>query len=193
MRFYSLIKISTVFILLLSFFACENDEHEISKITKSKFLAPTMVGKDVTADYRDSGLLVLKMNAKELKQFEINVPEPYYEAAKGLKVFFYNKEGKQVSTLSAEYGIFYERSQKVEVRYKVVVVNDEGKRMETEKLWWKQNDSIRSDGQVIMYENGKKLVGNKLVATDDFSHMELYDITAVLPFEEPKKDSTNKR
>jgi len=172
---------------LLVFLSCENDQNEINKITKAKAISATMTGKDVCIDYRDSGLIVLTMEAKVLNQFRVNVADPFYEAAKGLKVLFYNKAGKQVSKLSAEYGLYYERAQKVEVRYKVVVVNEEGQRMETEKLFWRQNDSIRSAGQVILWEKGKKIIGNNLVASEDFSHMELFDISAIIPINETKK------
>lgn len=186
MRAYQIILI----LLLCSvafFFSCENDEKEVQKITGNKAILPTMEGKEVDVDYRDSGLVVLKMHANHIKQFERNVAEPYYEADKGLKVLFYDKDGKEVSTLTAEYGIYYQRTQRVEVKYKVVVVNKEGKRLETEKLSWRQNDSIRSEGQVILFENGRKLVGKKLVAAQDFSHMELNDISMSLPVEDTDK------
>ena len=82
-----------------------------------------MEAKDVFVDYRDSGFVVLKMRATHLKQFENNVAEPYYEADHGVKIWFYDKLGKEVSRLSAEYGIYYVNSQRVEVKYKVIVEN----------------------------------------------------------------------
>jgi LPS export ABC transporter protein LptC len=175
-------------VLLSCFFSCQNDVAEIMKITGTKAKLPAMTCKDVDLDYRDSGRIVLKMQAKQIRQYAQNaVPEPYYEADKGLKVTFYDKEGKQVSTLSSQYGIYYEHTQRVEVRHKVVVVNKDGQRLESEKLTWKQNDSIRSEGQVIMWEKNRKLVGKNLVANEDFSHMELTDISAILPIDEEKK------
>lgn len=172
------------FLFLIFIFSCETDENEVNRITRPAGVSPVMISKNVDVDYRDSGLVVLKMQAARIKQFQENVPEPYYEADKGLKVLFFDKAGKQISMLSANYGVYYERSQKVEVRYKVVVENAEGKRLETEKLTWKKNDSIRSEGQVIMWEKNRKLIGKNLVATEDFSHMELNDISAILPIEE---------
>ncbi|MBC7865651.1 MAG: LPS export ABC transporter periplasmic protein LptC, partial [Bacteroidia bacterium] len=158
------------------FFSCENDTQEVLKLTQAKTIAPGMTGKDVVLDYRDSGFLVMKMQAVQLKQFSVGVADPYYEADKGIKVFFYDKEGNQISSMTAQHGIYYEHSKRMEVKYKVVVVNTEGKKLETEKLNWKQGDSVRSEGQVVLWEKNRKLVGTKLVASDDFSHMELNDI-----------------
>lgn len=182
-----------IFIALLVFsFSCETNEQEVEKIAGPKKAFPTITGKDVDVDYRDSGLVRLRMHTGLLKRFDFNVPEPYYEMDSGLRIFFYDKDGKQVSALSARYGIYYENSRRVEVKYNVVVTNQEGKRLETEKLKWREKDSIRNEGQVIMYQNNRRLIGKKLIAAEDFSHMELEDYVIEIPVDELKKEEGKK-
>ena len=185
MRFFSLI-----FFIGLSFFffSCENDEQEVERIAGKKKVIPTITGRDVDIDFRDSGLVKIKMHAGVLKRFEFNVQEPYYEIDSGLVIYFYDKTGKEISSLKSRYGIFYETSKRVEVKYNVVVKNLEGKILETEKLTWRERDSVRNEGQVIMHENGRRLFGEKLIASEDFSHMELENPRIEIPLEDFKNE-----
>jgi LPS export ABC transporter protein LptC len=187
------IFIVIIFAALFSFLSCETDENEVAKITAKKPSFPTLTGKDVDIDYRDSGLVKLKMHAGFLKRYEFNVPEPYYEIDSGLKIIFFDKTGKEISSMSARYGIFYETTKRVEVRYNVVVVNQEGKRLETEKLKWREKDSIRNEGIVYMFQNGRTLRGHKLIASEDFSHMELEDFVIEIPVNDLEKNKEEKK
>lgn len=180
----SFLSIIIFFVLLFSFSSCVNDEQEVERIAGKKEPYPSLVGRDVDVDFRDSGLVRLVMHAGILKRYEFNVQEPYYEIDSGLKIFFYDKDGKQISSLSARKGIYYETSRRAEVKYNVVVENQEGKRLETEKLKWRERDSIRNEGEVIMYENNKRLRGKKLIAAEDFSHMEIEDYIFEIPVPE---------
>jgi LPS export ABC transporter protein LptC len=169
------------FVLLLT--SCQNDLQEVERIAGKKEVFATLSGRDVDMDYRDSGLIRLKLHAGTLKRYEFNVKEPYYEIDSGLKIIFFDKAGNQISTLSSRYGIYYENSKRVEVRYNVVVTNKEGKRLETEKLKWSENDSIRNEGDAYLIENDRRMHGKKLIASNDFSHMELEDYVIQIPVE----------
>ena len=182
--FYICFFYSIIFI----FHSCENDEKEVERVAAKKEVFPVLSGKEVKIEFRDSGLVRLKMQAGRLKRFEQNVKEPYYELDSGLKIVFYDKNGAEVSTLSAKRGIFYESSKRAEVKHKVVVINKEGKRLETEKLMWQEKDSIRNEGDAFLYENNRRLFGKKLIASSDFSHMELEQYVIQIPLEDVEKD-----
>ena len=186
MRFIFFLIFSSV--LWIVFSSCENDEREVARIAAKKETYPVLSGKEVDIDFRDSGLVRLRMHAGILKRFELNVKEPYYEIDSGLKIVFYDKSGAEVSTLSARSGVFYEGSKRAEVRYKVVVTNKEGKRLETEKLMWQDRDSIRNEGDAYLYEDNRRLHGKKLIASNDFSHMELEQYVIQIPVEEFEKE-----
>lgn len=175
------------FSIILTLFSCVNDEKEVAKISPQKQIYPILSGKEVKIEFRDSGLVRIRMHAGSLKKYELNVKEPYYEIDSGLKIVFFDKSGLETSTLSAGKGIFYERSKKAEVKYKVVVVNKEGKRLETEKLFWQEKDSIRNEGEAYLYENNRRLHGKKLIASNDFSHMELEQYVIQIPVEDLEK------
>jgi LPS export ABC transporter protein LptC len=172
--------------------ACQNDVREVERVAGKKESFATISGKEVDMDYLDSGLVRLKLHAGTLKRFEFNVKEPYYEIDSGLKIIFFDKDGKEISTLSSRYGIYYETTKRVEVRYNVVVTNREGKRLETEKLSWRENDSIRNEGDAYLIENDRRMHGKKLIASNDFSHMELEDYVIQIPVETFEKEEQEK-
>lgn len=177
-----------LFSFLFVFFACQNDVRDVERVAGKKEAYATISGKEVDMDYMDSGLVRLKLHAGLLKRFEFNVKEPYYEIDSGLKIIFFDKDGKETSTLSSRYGIYYETSKRIEVRYNVVVTNREGKRLETEKLSWRENDSIRNEGDAYLIENDRRMHGKKLIASNDFSHMELEDYVIQIPVESFEKE-----
>ena len=57
---------------------------------------------------------------------------------KGLKVDFYNPEGKLESYLTAEYGISFPKEKKVKVQRNVEILNTKGETLNTEELIWDQ-------------------------------------------------------
>lgn len=172
----------TVSILILS--SCENKRQDILSIG-SDVQRPTQVGKDISMLYFDSTLVKIKLQAKEMISYTEGVKEPYTELPKGVQVFFYDQKEKPSTTLKADYGIRYDQTHKMEVKYNVEVVNVNGEKLNTEHLIWdEQQKKIISDVFVKITTAKEIIMGNGLVSNQDFTQYEIKDITGNIKLDE---------
>ncbi len=156
------------------FFACQNDTKEIEAATKKQALFPTEHGKKVEILYTDSGQVKVRLTAPVLNDYTYNVPEHYTEMPKGLVVEFFNDSNQLKTTLKANYGIKYEKSKKVEVKYNVVVTNVNGEVLNTEQLFWDENTRKIYTKEFVKITTKKEILkGKGLEANEDFSDWEI--------------------
>jgi LPS export ABC transporter protein LptC len=125
--------------------SCENDIATI-KALNQEFNLPMQTGTNVEITYSDSGLVKIKLIAPELKRFS-RENDPYYEFPKGLKVLFYQPDGKVESHIEADYALFFEKQELWEARNNVVAKNDRTREQPfTEHIFWNQKEeTIYSD------------------------------------------------
>ncbi len=178
----SLKKISTsLFIFFVACFflsACQNDAEEIDKVTKKDDIFPTEHGKKVEILYTDSGQVKVRLTAPVLNDYTYNVKERYTEMPKGLYIEFYNDSNQIKTTLKANYGIKYEQSKKVEVKYNVIVTNVNGEVLNTEQLFWDENTrKIYTKEFVKITTKREVLMGTGMEANEDFTEWEIHNIT----------------
>ena len=114
--------------LLLS---CENDLDKVKLYSKGK-TSPQETAKNIKILYSDSAHLEVVLTAPLLNHYEAE--NPYIEMPKGFKAVFYNDKLEVKSKLDADYGIRYERDQRMEARKNVTVINEKGEKLNTEHL-----------------------------------------------------------
>jgi hypothetical protein len=107
---------------------CENDIEKV-KLLSSRQAEPLESATDIRMLYSDSGKVQVEVLAKELNHYETE--RAYIEMPKGLKANFFDDSMRVKSRLTADYGIRYEREQKMEARKNVVVVNEKGETLNT--------------------------------------------------------------
>ncbi len=87
--------------------------------------------------------------------------EKYEEYPKGILVISYDKEGKELGSITAKYAKKLEDEMLWEARDEVVIVNAEGKKLETEQLFWDMKKKIiYSDRYSRLSDKGQILEGN---------------------------------
>src|SRR4030042_6223333 len=125
--------------------SCENDSATIKALNEDLNM-PSQTGSNVQITYTDSGQIKIKLMAPELKRFS-RENDPYYEFPKGLKVFFYQPDGKVESHIVADYALFYEKQELWEARNNVVAINERTReQLFTEHIFWNQKEeTIYSD------------------------------------------------
>lgn len=171
----------TVGLLICS---CQNDRNEVMAIGK-KPVMPMLVGKEVTMLYSDSTLLKIKLITPQMQQYERDVKEPITIMPKGLYVVFYDNDGKQTTTLKADYGVRYEYSKRMEAKYNVEVVNVNGEKLNTEHLIWdEQKKKIISNSFVKITTAKEIIMGKGLEANQDFSQYEIKEITGSIKLDD---------
>lgn len=160
--------------------SCETNRDEIMAIGK-KVVMPSLTGKDVTMLYSDSTVLKIKLQTPQMLKYEKDVKEPVTIMPKGLFVIFYDEKGKESTTLKADYGVRYEISKRMEVKYNVEVVNVNGEKLNTEHLIWdEQKKKITSDAFVKITTAKEIIMGKGLEANQDFTQYEIKEVTGTI-------------
>lgn len=122
---------------------------------------------------------ILKFEDKHIIQMDGNI-----------KVDFYNESGHHVSVLTAQGGEVDESTQDLQARGTVVVVSDEGARLETERLrWHNETQKILSDTLVTIIREGERVEGIGFESDADLEHWEIREnVTGVVK----RKDALKK-
>jgi hypothetical protein len=165
-----------LFLLMAFYFAftsCETNRDEIMALGK-KVVMPSLTGKDITMLYSDSTILKMKLQTPQMQKYEKDVKEPITIMPKGLFVTFYDNKGKESTTLKADYGVRYEISKRMEVKYNVEVVNVNGEKLNTSDAFVK----ITTAKEIIM--------GKGLEANQDFTQYEIKEVTGTIRVEDNK-------
>jgi LPS export ABC transporter protein LptC len=177
-------KILWLVLCIFSFMtSCQTNRNEVMSIGKNS-ITPQLSGKEVTMLFSDSTVLKIRLQTPQMQKFEKGVKEPMTIMPKGLFVTFFNTQQKVTTTLKADYGIRYERSQRMEVKYNVEVVNVNGEKLNTEQLTWdEQKQKIVSNAFVKITTAKEIITGNGLEANQDFTQYEIKEITGTIRLE----------
>jgi LPS export ABC transporter protein LptC len=141
----------------------------VAKMLKADTMLYTQEGRNVTINYNDSGRLKAKIFAKQLIGYKKDGND-IVRMPKGVTGNFYNDEGKVESYLSAEKGISYQTQKITEVSQNVVVMNNKGEKLNTEKLIWDQKKQIiYTDKFVRITTKNEILTGEGMESKQDFS------------------------
>ncbi|MBB78772.1 MAG: LPS export ABC transporter periplasmic protein LptC [Crocinitomicaceae bacterium] len=172
----SLIKISSVFVLISVLFSCVNDIDKIQKITYSED-APDDVMRELNLFYNDSGYTRIKIYAELAETYMF--PNHITKLKDGVKVDFYSEEGEIVSKLTSIYGEINYETGKFFVRDSVELLNvKKGQRLETEELFWNQNDSIiYTNKNVLIKSNDNSIegLGRGIETTQKFDNYKILE------------------
>lgn len=149
--------------------SCENDLEKVNLVAAQKKY-PVEKAENAEILYSDSALLKARLLATELMRFQDQ--PPYLEMPKGVKLYFYDDNGKASSQLSAGYGkvIQLPDNNIMEARRNVVVVNERNEKLNTEHLTWNQKEgNIKSDAYVKITTADEVLMGEGLESNQDFT------------------------
>ncbi len=172
-----LLRCILALLLCMTFTSCTNDLRDVMALPKTQ-LSPNQVGDTVTMLYTDSAKLKIMVSANRMLVFTDNVSEPFTILPKGVFVTFFDEAEKVSATLKANYGVRYENSKRMEVKYAVEVVNAEGTKLETERLVWDETTRrIYTDAFVRITTATEIIMGKGMESNQDFSKYELKQVT----------------
>jgi LPS export ABC transporter protein LptC len=168
----------SIIVSALLFAACENDMAKV-KLLSNKEAEPVESASNVKILYSDSAKLQSEITAPEMNHYETETP--YLEMPLGLKAIVYDNAGEVKSRITADYGINYQREQRMEVKKNVVVVNEKGEQLNTEHLVWDQKQAkLRSDEFVKITTKDEIIFGTGLEANEDFTKYKIFNIKGTL-------------
>lgn len=151
--------------------ACGNSNEDLDALQQKEKL-PQLISTKITIEYSDSAHLKARIKAPVLKEY--GPPENYTVLPRGVDVYFYDFAGKQTSTMHADSAIIRRNSDLMEAYRNVVVKNEEGEKLSTHTLFWRNSQNpddreLYSYDFVTIIKGDEVIYGNGLKANESFS------------------------
>jgi LPS export ABC transporter protein LptC len=168
-------------------FSCKNDMSTISSFSIDED-HPTETARNIEVLYSDSGKIMIQLEAELLNRF--NNDEPYLEFPEGLTLNFFDSLMNIRTTLTANYGISWEETKIMEVKYDVMVRDFEKQEtLNTEHLIWDQRkQKIYSDVFVKRTTPDGVIYGDGFDADEGLNNYTLRNPRGVFTIEENEPD-----
>lgn len=177
------LKVLLLMVLVAAITACENDLKKVEKIASNEASLPVETSKEVELIYSDSSIVRAKLITPVLKFYKVN--NAYHEMPNGLFVEFYGANNRVESTLSAKYGRKFQNQGIIEVRDSVVVINEKGERLDTEKLIWNEKTKkIYTNSFVRITTLKDVMFGEGMEANQNFTNYRIYKYRGSVSLEE---------
>ncbi len=179
-------KLFLLLFLVVFLTACENDLNKVQLYSKVEN-SPVETAKNIKIIYSDSARVQVEVKAPKMERYETE--NPYFEMTKGLQATFFDDHLNVKSTMDADYGVRYEREQKMEARKNVVVINERGEQLNTEHLIWdEKSGKLTSDEFVKITTKDEIIYGNGFEANQDFSRYKIFHIKGTISINNPQHD-----
>lgn len=155
-----------VVLALLASFSCKNKIEDIQALNyKDTF--PLETARNVEMIFSDSAVLQALIKAPIVNRY--GGEDPYLVLPEGMTVFFYDSLKHVKTSLKAGYAIKHEKSNLMEARYDVVVINSLGEKLKTEHLVWDQSRQIIFTEVMVKIHRQDEIVwGTGLTADESF-------------------------
>lgn len=171
-----------IFSILVS---CKNDIETINIVTAKSSL-PNETGKNVEIIYSDSARLKVKLTGPVIEHYSKDTA--YVVFPKGMHVLFYDDSAKVKTELTARYGVRYEGLGRMEAKNDVVLVNEKGEKLNTEKLIWdEQKQLIYTDAFVKITRADEIMYGDGLESNQDFTRYKIKNIKGTLAVQDEQQ------
>ena len=167
--------------------ACKNDIKEVNASAERE-KRPDMTGENMELVYSDSARIKYRVLAPEY--IKVNrEKEKYEEFPKGIHVLSYDPAGKMIGSIKAKYAKKLEDEMLWEARNEVVIINAEGKKLETELLYWDmKKELIYSDRYVKLSADGQIIEGNNGFHSDqNLNHPVFENISGSIEVEKQQR------
>lgn len=174
-RFFKITLFPSIAVLLgtAMLLSCGNDIREVKKLMPEE-AGPEMTGLDLELVYSDSARIKYRVITPEYRKFA-GRDEKYEEFPKGIHVISYDADGHEMATIQSKYAKKLEDEELWEARNEVVIVNAEGKKLETELLYWDMKKAlIYSDRYVRLTADGQIIEGNNGFESDQNLHRPVF-------------------
>lgn len=164
--------------LLSSMASCRNDPAEVNSITKRDTL-PLLTTQNVNMLISDSARLKVHLTAPRSEDFIGENQRTVFP--QGADIEIYDDSGMVNTSVQSQYAENRPKEQKIFAKQKVVVINNKGEKLETEKLTWDtRTQRIYTDAFVKITTAEQVLLGEGLEADAAFTEYEIKNLTGTL-------------
>ncbi|MDR2868244.1 MAG: LPS export ABC transporter periplasmic protein LptC [Bacteroidales bacterium] len=165
----SIKNITAIFVGVMFFVSC-SDNFKKNELLQANNLFPDESTKEMKIIYSDSGKLVFEIYAPIVNTYQGD--KNYMDCPAGVTITSYNDWGEKQSIMTADYAISNDKTQTMEARDNVVIVNLlKQEKIETSQIMWdKRAKRIYSKVQVRQTKaDGTVNIGEGFTADERFT------------------------
>ncbi|KAB2907624.1 MAG: LPS export ABC transporter periplasmic protein LptC [Ignavibacteriales bacterium] len=175
--FFGLKFLTALFLAALFLAGCGGQE----KITPAKIglkgETPDQQSFNSTITFTDSGKVMAVLTAGVIKVF---YSRNYTLLEKKIKVDFYNEKGKNDAVLTGDNGKVDDVTKDIQINKDVVVKNDRGMTLNTEKLMWRNSDrKIWTDEFVKIKTATEEIEGYGFESDQSLKNYTIFKVTLI--------------
>jgi LPS export ABC transporter protein LptC len=159
--------------------ACENDLKKVREISSEDVSKQVQTFTGVDVIYSDSAVVKFRILSPLMLKYE--GPKPYNEMPKGIDVHIYDKNIKQIGTLTADYAIQDSDGKLLQFRKNVVATNDKGETFKSDELIWDQNTKLMHSSKIVQITmaNGDIMNGTGFQSDQTLNHWTINQSTGI--------------
>ncbi len=159
----------------LSFIGCEEKTLPSVISTVDSRTLPQQESWNSTIVVSDSGRVSAIIVAGYIRVSELSRQT---QMSQGVKVRFFNREGKQTSTLTSDEGSVDEVTNNLEARKNVVVISSDKSKMLTEQLFWDNHRQLIYTPEYVQIATVKeKMQGHGFESDQSLKHYRVFRVT----------------
>ena len=173
---------------VILFFSCDDGSSTLKQINQFNE-NPVVIAYDIHMTYTDSAEVKAILTAP-LNLDYTHLSFKYSEFPEGLKIIFYNNNNEE-NTVVADYGILYNQTKIVDLQGNVVLLSDDGSRLETSQMYWDSEKEWLFTEQPFTFKNiNYDMAAIRLDTNKEFSKFQTGNLTGTMLVKE-QKDSLN--
>ena len=173
---------------VILFFSCDDGSSTLRQINQFNE-NPVGIAYDIHMTYTDSAKVKAILTAP-LNLDYTHLSFKYSEFPEGLKIIFYNNDNEE-NTVVADYGILYNQTKIVDLQGNVVLLSDDGSRLETSQMYWDSEKEWLFTEQPFTFKNiNYDMAAIRLDTNKEFSKFQTGNLTGTMLVKE-QKDSLN--
>jgi LPS export ABC transporter protein LptC len=152
--------------------SCKNDVQTVLSLDVVDTL-PEMTARGIEIIYSEKARVQVKLVSPYL--VSKTDEEPLLIFPEGFTVFFYDTAMTLTTTITADYGISFEKKKLMEARHNVVVENlAKGEKLNTEELFWDRDKGIIYSNKFVKITSGGQVyTGDGLTSVQPFEELEV--------------------
>ena len=190
MQFYKLKILKNVFSVfaVILHFSCDDGTSTLKQINQFNE-NPVGIAYDIHMTYTDSAEVKAILTAP-LNLDYTHLSFKYSEFPEGLKIIFYNNNNEE-NTVVADYGILYNQTKIVDLQGNVVLLSNDGSRLETSQMYWDSEKEWLFTEQPFTFKNiNYDMAAIRLDTNKEFSKFQTGNLTGTMLVKE-NNDSLN--
>ncbi|VXB18778.1 LPS export ABC transporter periplasmic protein LptC [Flavobacterium sp. 9AF] len=133
------------------FFSCEGSIKDVQKIKRSSFF-PSGEADSINLKYTDSGKIKSVLRSKKMLDYS-NIENGFTEFPEGVLVTMFDENNK-TTIIESNYAISYKKTDIIDLQGNVVITSHDGKKLETEQLYFDQKNEWFFTEKHFKYSDG---------------------------------------